>query len=121
MPTQPDKIIGPAGEELPNIGPGSEDLKHLAEDAVHILGLTGGAGRALMTSIGLRVADKRLETEVAGIRLENPLIVGAGWDKTGRCVDGLYALGFAGTEVGTVLVQPQEGNPKPRMWTDGEH
>jgi len=120
MPT-PDKIIGPAGEELPNIGPGSEDLKHLAEDAVHIFGLTGAVGRALMTGIGLRVVDKRLETEVAGIHFENPLIVGAGWDKTGKCVDGLHALGFAGTEVGTVLVQPQEGNPKPRMWTDREH
>jgi dihydroorotate dehydrogenase len=36
-------------------------------------------------------------------------------------VDGLYALGFAGTEVGTVLVHPQPGNPKPRMWTDKTH
>ncbi len=120
MPT-PDKIIGPAGEELPNIGPGSEDLKHLAERGVHILGLGGALGRAAMTAAGMRVVDKRLETELAGMHFENPLLVGAGWDKTGRCIDGLYAMGFAGTEVGTVLVKPQEGNPKPRMWTDRTH
>ena len=45
-------------------------------------------------------------------------MVGAGWDKKGRSVDGLYALGFSGTEVGSVLVHPQAGNPKPRLFID---
>lgn len=45
-------------------------------------------------------------------------MVGAGWDKKGRAVDGLYALGFAGVEVGSVLVHPQKGNPRPRLWID---
>jgi dihydroorotate dehydrogenase len=70
---------------------------------------------------GERIEDSRLNVEVAGMMLENPVMVGAGWDKKGRCVDGLYNLGFAGTEVGSVLVFPQAGNPKPRLFTDSSH
>ncbi|NIP29251.1 MAG: hypothetical protein GTO02_02040, partial [Candidatus Dadabacteria bacterium] len=33
-------------------------------------------------NFGPRVEDKRLNIELAGINLENPLLVGAGWDKT---------------------------------------
>ena len=45
-------------------------------------------------------------------------MVGAGWDKKGRAVDGLIYLGFGGVEVGTVPVFAQAGNPKPRMELD---
>lgn len=65
---------------------------------------------------GERIEDDRLRTEVAGLNFENPLMVGAGWDKRGWAVDGLYELGFAGTEVGSVLVHPQKGNPRPRLF-----
>ncbi len=65
---------------------------------------------------GERVEDARLNTTVAGLEFENPVMVGAGWDKKGWAVDGLYALGFSGTEVGSVLVHPQSGNPRARMW-----
>lgn len=53
------------------------------------------------------------------IIFENPLIVGAGWDKPGITVRALYALGFAGVEVGTVVANPQEGNPRPRHFVKG--
>jgi len=46
-------------------------------------------------------------------------MVGAGWDKAGKAVRGLYALGFSGVEVGSVLAFPQEGNPKPRQFMIG--
>ena len=49
------------------------------------------------------------------IEFDNPLLVGAGWDKAGRAVKALWQLGFAGVEVGSVLAQPQPGNPKPRQ------
>lgn len=65
---------------------------------------------------GDRVEDPRLAMEVAGLKFENPLMIGAGWDKRGWAVDGLYKLGFAGTEVGSVLVHPQRGNEQPRLW-----
>jgi len=63
-----------------------------------------------------RLYDKRLSVVVGGVEFDNPLVVGAGWDKYGRAVRGLHRLGFAGVEVGSVLAYPQEGNPKPRQW-----
>lgn len=63
-----------------------------------------------------RFADPRLNTTVGGVELENPLIVGAGWDKKGRAVLGLWQLGFASVEVGSVLEYGQPGNPKPRLF-----
>jgi dihydroorotate dehydrogenase len=95
----------------------SEQLKELAGLGLHALGGTP-LGRRVITlaSGGERVMSPRLHTKVAGISLESPVLVGAGWDKKGWAVDGLYALGFAGTEVGSVLVHPQEGNRRPRIW-----
>jgi len=63
-----------------------------------------------------RVEDPRLHVHVAGMNLESPVLVGAGWSDDGRAVDGLNLLGFAGVEVGTVTLYPQCGNPHPRMW-----
>ena len=47
--------------------------------------------------------------------MKNPLLVGAGWDKTGRAVKALHAVGFAGVEIGSVLAREQYGNPRPRQ------
>lgn len=95
----------------------SEQLKHAAELSLRALARHGFGQRLLeWAQGGERIEDERLQTEVGGLLLENPVIVGAGWDKKGWAVDGLYALGFAGTEVGTVTVYPQPGNPKPRLW-----
>jgi dihydroorotate dehydrogenase len=67
-----------------------------------------------------RVDDERLRTNFSGIDLDNPLIVGAGWDKKGRAVRGLFRLGFAAVEVGTVPLLGQPGSLKPRLWTIGK-
>ncbi len=53
---------------------------------------------------------------LAGVELDNPVMVGAGWGKAGTAVAALYALGFSGVEVGSVLARPQPGNPKPRQF-----
>ncbi len=66
---------------------------------------------------GRRFADGRLEVEIDGLRLESPLMVGAGWDKKGRAVAGMYALGFSCAEIGSVTLRPQSGNPKPRLFS----
>lgn len=96
----------------------AEGLKNLAEFSLHHLAKTSLGCLAIEAiSGGRRVEDPRLHATVAGLEFENPATVGAGWDKKGRCVDKLYTLGFAGTEVGSVLVHPQAGNPKPRIWT----
>lgn len=65
---------------------------------------------------GRRFVNERLRVTLGGVEFENPLLVGAGWDKSGKAVKGLYTLGFAGIEVGTVTAHPQPGNPKPRQF-----
>jgi dihydroorotate dehydrogenase len=65
---------------------------------------------------GKRLVDERLKVNLSGIEFDNPIAVGAGWDKYGRAVKGLWHLGFSGVEVGTVVLHPQPGNPKPRQF-----
>ncbi|XP_036399947.1 dihydroorotate dehydrogenase (quinone), mitochondrial [Megalops cyprinoides] len=74
-----------------------------------------------MISLGLvprsRYQDPpSLEVNVLGRRFRNPVGIAAGFDKHGEAVDGLFRLGFGFVEVGTVTPQPQEGNPKPRVF-----
>ncbi|NXT80826.1 PYRD dehydrogenase, partial [Zapornia atra] len=56
------------------------------------------------------------EVRVLGRRFRNPVGLAAGFDKQGEAVDGLYRMGFGFVEVGTVTPQPQEGNPRPRVF-----
>lgn len=66
-----------------------------------------------------RFTDQRLKVVLGGIEFDNPLVVGAGWDKAGRAVKGLHTLGFSGVEVGSVLAYSQPGNLKPRQFMIG--
>lgn len=54
--------------------------------------------------------------EAFGLTFKNPIGLAAGYDKDGMAVPGLAALGFGHIEVGTVTPQPQEGNPRPRIF-----
>ncbi len=53
---------------------------------------------------------------LAGLAFPNRVGLAAGLDKNARCIDALEAMGFGFVEVGTVTPQPQQGNPKPRMF-----
>ncbi|XP_062031858.1 dihydroorotate dehydrogenase (quinone), mitochondrial [Lepus europaeus] len=73
------------------------------------------------TSLGLLPRAKyqdseMLEVRVLGHKFRNPVGVAAGFDKHGEAVDGLYKMGFGFVEVGSVTPQPQEGNPRPRVF-----
>lgn len=92
----------------------AREALHLAEASPLSLWLLG-----LFAYQRRRFADRRLQTRLDGIKFENPLVVGAGWDKAGRTVKSWHRLGFAGVEVGSVLAHPQEGNPKPRQFMAG--
>jgi dihydroorotate dehydrogenase len=59
--------------------------------------------------------DPRLEVEAFGIRFKNPVGLAAGYDKAGAAVQGLRGLGFGHVEVGTLTLQAQAGNPRPRV------
>ncbi|MBI4371038.1 MAG: quinone-dependent dihydroorotate dehydrogenase [Elusimicrobia bacterium] len=57
-----------------------------------------------------------LERVVFGLRFPNPVGLAAGFDKDGRLVPILPALGFGFLEIGSVTLEPQPGNPRPRLF-----
>ncbi len=69
-----------------------------------------------LTAVALRYRSERLRTEVAGLALEAPVGLGAGFDKNARWFNQLDALGFGFVEVGTLTGRAQGGNPKPRIF-----
>lgn len=65
---------------------------------------------------GQRFEDERLNVNLDGVCLDNPVMVAAGWDKVGEAIIGLYLLGFSSIEVGTVPEFAQPGNDKRRQF-----
>lgn len=60
--------------------------------------------------------DERLKLSVAGIGLENPIGLAAGFDKNCLFLDGLMSLGFGYIVGGTVTLNPRPGNKRPRLF-----
>jgi len=56
------------------------------------------------------------EKTLWGITFPNVVGLAAGFDKDGKYIQGLDALGFGFIEVGTVTPLPQIGNPTPRLF-----
>ena len=91
----------------------------LEAEHAHHLALKLGAGMAWAAPALaplLAVPDPRLVTTVAGLRFPNPVGLAAGYDKSGESVAMLAALGFGSVEVGSVSIDPSDGNPRPRLW-----
>jgi len=107
------EIIGPALMKLD-----SETWHTRAREALHVAETTPFTLKLLeqFADHHQRCTDDRLHVVLARVAFENPVMVGAGWDKAGRAVKALHTLGFSGVEVGTVVAHPQEGNPKPRQF-----
>lgn len=74
-----------------------------------------GVGGALRRSLasGAEAGDA---VQVAGLTFPHRIGLAAGFDKDGRWLHALQAMGFAFVEVGTVTPKPQPGNPKPRLF-----
>ncbi len=96
----------------------SETFHDLARESLHCAEFSPITLKLLelFTDKHSRFQDNRLRTKLGNLELENPLIVGAGWDKAGRAVLGLWHLGFASVEVGSVTEYGQGGNTKPRLY-----
>ncbi|GAB3724645.1 quinone-dependent dihydroorotate dehydrogenase [Flavobacterium koreense] len=62
------------------------------------------------------VNDKRLETEVFGLKFPNPVGLAAGFDKNAVLYKELSNFGFGFIEIGTLTPVGQEGNPKKRLF-----
>jgi dihydroorotate dehydrogenase len=83
-----------------------------AEDA-HRLAILG-----LKSGLGPRAAPEEpaLATELAGLRLANPVGLAPGFDKNAEVAGAMLAAGFGFVECGTVTPRPQAGNPRPRLF-----
>ncbi|KAG9475013.1 hypothetical protein GDO78_003459 [Eleutherodactylus coqui] len=60
--------------------------------------------------------SQHLETTVLGHKFRNPVGLAAGFDKHAEAIDGLFKMGFGFVEIGSVTPNPQDGNPKPRVF-----
>lgn len=78
------------------------------------------AGRSrLVRTIAHRLwshADPRLHQTIAGVGFANPLGLAAGFDKNGRALHLLGAMGFGHVEIGSVSAWVSHGNPRPRLF-----
>ena len=63
----------------------------------------------------LQVDNSRLEVDLAGIRLANPVGLAAGYDKDCESLPSLASIGFGYLTSGTVTEMPRAGNPAPRI------
>ncbi len=101
-----------AGEALRH-----EGLKHGVEAGMHALGNTELGRLALSRIAGPVVDDPRLATSLAGLQLDGPTGIAAGWDKTGNSILAWQAMGARHITPGGVPLYPQSGARWPRLWT----
>lgn len=59
---------------------------------------------------------RRLSREVFGLRFKNPVGLAGGLDKNGEHYNELSDFGFSFIEIGSLTPEPQDGNPKPRLF-----
>ena len=60
--------------------------------------------------------DPILKTNFCNLNFVNPIGLAAGFDKNADAYKGLLNLGFGFVEIGTVTLNPQFGNTKPRIF-----
>jgi len=81
------------------------------------------AHRATISALKMGLVPKpersdppELKTEIAGLRLTNPIGMAAGFDKNAEVHEALCTMGFGFAETGTLTPRPQPGNPGPRLF-----
>jgi len=62
------------------------------------------------------VTHPMLQQKIFGRTFQNPVGLGAGFDKNGQYITAMPTMGFGFTEIGTVTPKPQDGNAKPRLF-----
>ena len=62
------------------------------------------------------VTEPIIQQEIFGRTFQNPVGLGAGFDKDGQYITAMPTMGFGFTEIGTVTPKPQDGNAKPRLF-----
>jgi dihydroorotate dehydrogenase len=93
------------------------DAERVHEEVSGLMSLAAnipGASRVLSLLTG--PDGKGLEKSVFGVKFSNPVGLAAGFDKDGKLISILPGLGFGFLEIGSVTLEPQPGNPKPRLF-----
>jgi len=62
------------------------------------------------------ISHSMLQQNIFGRTFQNPVGLGAGFDKNGQYITAMPTMGFGFTEIGTVTPRPQDGNAKPRLF-----
>ncbi len=91
-----------------------EKVHHFTFSCIRFLSRIQGFSRVVQMIY--TVEDKRLETEVFGLKFKNPVGLAAGFDKDAKLYNELAQFGFGFIEIGTLTPKPQEGNPKKRLF-----
>src|SRR5690242_19128252 len=97
----------------------SEKMHVMARDALHLAETNPTTLKLLKFLFAYqrsRFSSSKLFTEVGGVKMDNPGMLGAGWDKTGEAVLAWYILGAGAISVGSVLEKYQYGNDKVRQF-----
>ena len=96
---------------------GSRALRLLPPEPAHAATI-----RALSLGLGVPLRrpqpDPVLSTLLphAGLKLDSPIGLAAGFDKNAQAFRALLRTGFGFVECGTVTPRPQPGNPRPRLF-----
>ena len=70
----------------------------------------------LAFTISQKKDDPILSTSIAGLKINNPIGLAAGFDKNAEVINAMSRIGFGFIECGTTTIKPQYGNPKPRIF-----
>ncbi len=57
-----------------------------------------------------------LSKELFGLKFKNPVGLAGGLDKNGEYYNDMAKFGFGFVEIGSLTPEPQDGNPKPRVF-----
>lgn len=69
-----------------------------------------------MLTLMFRYKAPSLKRSLFGLEFPNPVGLAAGLDKNGEFYNELSWFGFSFIEIGSLTPEPQDGNPKPRLF-----
>ncbi len=93
------------------------DAERVHEEMSGLMALVApipGAQKVLSILTGS--AGQGLSKTVFGVNFPNPVGLAAGFDKDGKLIGILPGFGFGFLEIGSVTLEPQPGNEKPRLF-----
>jgi dihydroorotate dehydrogenase len=95
----------------------AQDPEKVHDDMIFLGKVLGRISFArFFTKLAFNYQDKILETNLAGLKLKNPVGLAAGFDKDAEITNILPAVGFGLVEVGSITGKACAGNLKPRLW-----